>query len=97
VPLGERGYRDFSLIVKGVCGFPPNLLIRMSSFSMRFNAGFRMWLTDPSDVVIVRRFSMSDLLMVCEIRIVGRRTVAKTATPMSRFIQLLKLSCDRRV
>ena len=85
-------YIGVSLVYSWDRDFSTELSMIKRSFSIMFRAGFRMRLIGPSEVVIVRRFSKSDWLMVRVRRMLGNRTPSKTATPMMRFIRLLKMS-----
>ena len=56
------------MVVREPGGSLLDLLISMSSFSMRFSAGLSRRLTGPRDAVICLRFSVSALLMVRVLR-----------------------------
>lgn len=64
VSVDDTGHRGISLVVSWVCGFPSDLLTSMRNFSTTFSAGFRMRFIGPSDLVMVRKFSMSEWFMV---------------------------------
>ena len=74
--------------------YPFCTLISFSSFSRRFRIGFIIRLIGPRDVVICLKLSISYWSIVRVSKLMVKNANAKVATPMIKFIQLLKVSCD---
>lgn len=67
------------------------------SFSTMFSRKLSGWLRGPSSLSIALMLSMSCLLIVFVISMLMRKVDRKIVMPMTSFIQLLKLSCERIV